>query len=257
MRPGGRLGGRFVLYYDGRHYDSREMHPTSDIEFWKKLAAQLGDPVLELACGTGRITIPLALAGREVSGLDILPSMIDQGRRKAAAKGCRINWVEGDCRDFDLCRTYSLVFIPYNSMNHLETLADLEACFRCVKRHMNSRSRFAFDIFNPRLDLLQRDPSQEYPHSAYDDPDGRGRIVITENNLYDPATQINTVRLFFRLPDGTTARDDLICRMWFPREIDAILKYNGFIIEDKFGDYDETPFRGDSPKQIVLCRKEG
>jgi SAM-dependent methyltransferase len=242
-----------LLYYDGRHYDRREMHPTEDVAFWVEQARKYGEPVLELACGTGRITIPLARSGFEVTGLDILPSMLDEARRKAAALD--IGWVEGDCRDFDLGRRYPLIFIPYNSMNHLETLEDLEACFRCVKSHMTPASRFIFDIFNPRLDLLLRDPAGEYPHSTYDDPDGRGRIEITENNLYDPASQINTVRLYFRLPGGATDRFDLVLRMWFPQEIDAVVKYNGFTIEHKYGNYDESPFRGDSPKQIVVCKK--
>ena len=243
-----------MLYYDGRHYDRREMHPVDDVAFWERQAAKYGDPVLELACGTGRITIPLAGAGYRVTGLDLMPSMLDEARRKGAAAGLDIGWVEGDCRGFDLGHEYSLVFIPYNSMNHIETYEDLEACLRCVREHMNARSRFIFDIFNPRLDILLRDPGRQYPHSSYDDPDGRGRIEITENNVYDPASQINTVRLYFRLPDGGTARHDLICRMWFPQEIDAIVKYNGFEIEHKYGDYDESAFRAESPKQIAVCR---
>jgi SAM-dependent methyltransferase len=249
--------GETVLYYDGRHYDRREMHPTDDIAFWERQARRCGDPVLELACGTGRITIPLAKAGFRVTGLDILPSMMDEGRRKAAREAIDIGWVEGDCRDFDLGQAYSLIFIPYNSMNHLQTLTDLEACFLCVRNHMRAGSRFIFDIFNPRLDILLRDPSKEYPHSVYEDPDGRGSIEITENNVYDPATQINTVRLFFALPDGSRHRYDLICRMWFPQEIDAIVKYNGFDVESKYGDYDESRFHGNSPKQIMVCRKTG
>jgi SAM-dependent methyltransferase len=246
-----------LIFYDGRHYDRRGMHPEDDIPFWERQARRCGEPVLELACGTGRVTVPLAKAGIEITGLDILPSMLDEARNKAAAEAVDIGWVEGDFRDFDLGRTYSLVFIPYNSMNHIETLEDMEACLRCVRNHMGPGSRFGFDIFNPRLDILLRDPSKEYPHSSYEDPDGAGRIEMTENNVYDPATQINRVRLYYRLPDGGTDRYDLICRMWFPQEIDAVVKYNGFEIESKYGNYDETPFRGDSPKQIVICRKAG
>jgi hypothetical protein len=65
------------------------------------------------------------------------------------------------------------------------------------------------------------------------------------------------VRLYFNLPDGSTARHDLICRMWFPKEIDAVIEYNGLRIEEKYGDYDMSPFRGYSPKQIVICSKPG
>ena len=185
----------------------------------------------------------------------MLPSMLSEGRRKAAAQAVEIGWIEGDFRDFDLGRVYSLIFIPYNSMNHIETVDDLEACFGCVRKHMDSGSRFTFDILNPRLDILLRDPMLKYPHSTYDDPDGRGVIEITENNVYDPATQINIVRMHYALPDGSAQTYELVLRMWYPQEIDAILRYNGLEIESKYGKYDESPFRGDSPKQILICRK--
>lgn len=245
-----------MLYYDGRHYDRRK-HPADDVTFWEKQAHKYGAPVLELACGTGRVTIPLAKAGYEITGLDVLTSMLDEARMKAAREAVDVSWVEADCRDFDLGRKYSLVFIPYNSMNHIETVEDLEACFRCVRKHMGRDSRFVFDILNPRLDILLRDPVQEYPHSVYEHPDGLGQIKITENNVYDPATQINIVRLYHVLPDGSKSRYDLVLRMWYPQEIDAIVKYNGFVMEKKYGNYDESPFRGDSPKQIAVCRKAG
>ncbi len=79
--------------------------------------------------------------------------------------------------------------------------------------------------------------------AEYPDPDGNGTIVVTHHNVYDATSQINRIKLFFKLPSQTEELIvELNLRMYFPQELNALLEYNGFTIEDKFGDYEETPF---------------
>ncbi|MFZ1946928.1 MAG: class I SAM-dependent methyltransferase [bacterium] len=241
-----------VLYYDGKHYDARVGAYDVDLAFWKKRARSCGSPILELACGTGRVTIPLALDGHALTGLDLSAGMLEQARRKARAADVEIAWARGDCRDFDLGQKFAMIFFPFNSLTHLHTLEDLERCLACVKRHLAPGGRFIFDIFNPSLAILMRDPTKRYPHSIYLDPEGGGTIEVTENNVYDARLQINTVRLYFKMPDGSEGRGDLVLRIWYPQEMDAALKYNGLAIEHKFGDFDESPFEASSPRQVFV-----
>jgi len=110
-------------------------------------------------------------------------------------------------------------------------------------------------MFNPRLDILMRDPTRRYPVAEYPDPDGRGTVTITENNVYDRASQINRIKCYYDVSDGKEAfvvENNM--RIFFPQELDALLSYNGFTVDAKFGDYDETPFESSSPKQLVVCR---
>ncbi len=244
------------LLYNGRHYDLTNRDIVEDIPFYLNQVRKYGEPVLELACGTGRITIPLAEQGIQITGLDITDSMLAQAKKKAAGKGLNIEWIKSDCRDFDLNQKFNLIFIPFNTIAHLHDQRDIESCFSCVKRHLTDEGRFIIDIFNPRIDILIRDPLKRYPVTEYPDPDGRGKVVITENNVYDRDTQINRVKWYYHIGDRTEeAIEELNMRIFFPQELDLLLYYNGFTLEAKFGNYDETPFISSSPKQIVICHK--
>src|SRR5207244_1015020 len=95
------------LYRDGRHYDALNGFLVADIPFYMEEARKAGGPVLELACGTGRLTIPIAQAGVEIVGLDLSPSMLSHACTKAKAAGVDIKFVEGDCRTFALGRKFA------------------------------------------------------------------------------------------------------------------------------------------------------
>jgi SAM-dependent methyltransferase len=243
------------LYADGRHYDLQHAGITDDIPFYLKQAQASGGPVLELACGTGRITIPLAEAGIKITGLDLTEGMLRQARARAAGKGIAVDWVLGDCRKFDLGLKFNLIFFPFNSIAHLHDPESIEACLECVKKHLSDEGRFIVDIFNPRLDLLIRDASERYPVAEYPDPDGGGTVVITENNVYDASTQVNHIKWYYQVGKGCAERvAELNMRIFFPQELDALLRAGGFEIEAKYGNFDESPFGASSPKQIILAR---
>jgi SAM-dependent methyltransferase len=244
-----------AIYRDGRHYDLQHKDFVDDIPFYIAQVRKYGDPVLELACGTGRITIPIARKGFHVTGLDVSSDMLAQAKRKSAEQDVMIEWAQADCRDFDLSERFNTVLFPFNSIAHLHDLADLEKCFACVRKHLKPDGRFILDMFNPKIEILIRDNSERYPSSEYPDPDGQGTVVVTENNLYDRAGQVNKIKWYYRI--GEQAEEivaDLNMRIFYPQELDALLKYNGFEIESKFGDFDESPFVSDSPKQIPVCR---
>jgi SAM-dependent methyltransferase len=241
------------LYSDGRHYDLQNSNFDEDIPFYLRQIQKYGQPVLELACGTGRITIVLAEKGVQMTGLDVSPPMLSQARAKAAARRVDARWIQADCRDFRLDRKFRLIFIPFNSITHLHNLESLSAFFSCVRAHLAERGRFLIDVFNPRLDILIRNPIQRYPVARYPDPNGGGIVTITENNVYDAAQQINRIKWYYKIGEGEERVVENNMRIFFPQELDGLLRYYGFAIEAKFGNYDETPFEPGSPKQLVVC----
>jgi SAM-dependent methyltransferase len=243
------------LYSDGRHYDLQHAGITDDIPFFVGEARRYGGPVLELGCGTGRISIPLAQQGFEVTGLDVSRPMLDHARKKAEAEGVLVLWVEADFRDFSLGRRYGLVLLPFNTLAHLHCHESVEAFLACVRSHLLPTGRFIIDIFNPRLEILIRDASQRYPVAEYEDPDGKGTVVISENNSYDRASQINRIKWYYRGGggDGEVVRE-LNMRIFYPQELDGLLTSNGYVVEHKYGDCDRSVFTSDSPRQIVVCR---
>lgn len=242
------------IYRNGRHYDLQNKDFVDDIPFYLRQIKKYGEPVLELACGTGRITIPIAEGGIQITGLDISEPMLSHAKIKAAIKGINVEWIKADYRNFKLNKKFNLIFFPFNSIAHLQDLESIETCFSRVKEHLTVKGRFVIDMFNPRLDILTRDPFRRYPVTEYPDPDGKGTVVITENNTYDAATQINRIKWYYKI--GIQAEEvveELNMRIFYPQELDELLYYNGFTIKAKFGNYDETPFESTSPKQLIVC----
>lgn len=245
------------LYADGRHFDllfpgNRDMQA-----FYPRQIARYGGPVLELACGTGRLTIPLALAGAAIVGLDCSMGMLHTAREKARRAGLDLPLVQGDARNFAFARQFRFIFFPANSLCHLLCRDDVEACFDCVRRHLAEDGRFLIDVFVPAIEMLVRDGKQREPVAQYSDPDGQSSILVTQTNRYDPATQINHITWFFqREGDDSETTVPLDLRMFYPQEMDALLEYNGFAIEHKYGDFEERPFGSGSGKQLLVCRRK-
>jgi SAM-dependent methyltransferase len=246
------------LYRDGRHYDALNRHIVADIPFYVEEAQRASGEVLEIACGTGRLTIPIAQAGVKITGLDVSPSMLAHARSKANLAGIDISWVEADCREFALQKKFRLIFIPFNSMQHLHDLESLRRFFAKVREHLAPGGRFIVDVFNPSVVLLNRDPSIRYCERTYDDPDGRGVITLEQTSKYDDAAQVNRILWYFSRdgePDFRVEKLELRC--FFPQELDLVMHAHGFRIEQKFGNFERKPFAKGDPKQIVVCKLPG
>ena len=176
------------IYRDGKDYDTLFANMDQDLAFWSNLASEYGDPILELGCGTGRVTITLARAGFSVTGIDNSMGMLREARRKSAEAGVEVEWIRADMRDFDVEKVFSLIILPSNALCHLLNLSDFEACLANVRKHLAPGGRFVIDVFVPKMELLINTPGERSPFAEYDDPDGRGRIVVTHSYVYESDT---------------------------------------------------------------------
>ena len=105
--------------YDAQIYDGLNTQ-TDDLAFYLNFFADHDiKKVLELCCGTGRLTIPLFESEINITGMDINQSMLDEAAKKSKDKGCQINFILGDMRSFHLEEKFDAVFIPFNSIHHL------------------------------------------------------------------------------------------------------------------------------------------
>lgn len=243
------------IYDDPAHYDLiASLTAPADLGFYERILARHGGPVLELGCGTGRLALPLAAAGAEVTAIDRSPALLAHARAKAEASGIAVAFHDADFRNFDLARRYNLVLLGYNAFNHLLDFEALAACLACVHRHLSESGRFVIDSFNPDPALLAVNPLREQRILEYDDP-RRGRVVMFERNAYDAANQINRITWLYRDQAGEIfAEDQLAMRIYFPKELDALLVLMGFAVEDKLGDYDGSPFGARTPKQLMVVK---
>jgi SAM-dependent methyltransferase len=119
------------FYSDARMYDRLFPGGEPAIDFYRPEADRQGGSVLELGCGTGRKLIPIASDGHPCTGLELSSDMLTEAQRKADERALAVEWVQGDMRDFDLGRTFDLVFIAANTLLHLHGAADLLE-LRCI-----------------------------------------------------------------------------------------------------------------------------
>jgi SAM-dependent methyltransferase len=145
----------FSLYRPSAHpYDLDPRDITrDDILFYRKRAHEIGGSVLELGCGTGRVTQPLLEDGHEVWGLDPSEEMLAQLREKAArlpaSVARRLHVCHGNMASFDLARTFDLILAPFRTFQALTDRREQERCLECIRGHLATGDQFLMHVFRP------------------------------------------------------------------------------------------------------------
>lgn len=255
--------GSSAHYEDPAYYAKTYRNRLDDVRFYVDLAAVNGGPVLEYGCGNGRIAIPIARAGVEVTGVDLSAPMVADLRARLAAEPeevrRRVRAVRGDMRRARLGRRFPLVLCTFNAFLHLYTRQDVERFLARVREHLTPRGELVFDVSIPEPLELARDPARAYrtPPFLYPAPGAPGgavRVTYAERFDYDRITQVLHVAMEFTPERGEPWMTPLTHRQFYPAELDALLHYNGFEVLARHGDFDGEPLGPASDKLIVRCR---
>jgi SAM-dependent methyltransferase len=239
------------LVYD---WENKDFEPGGP--FYLALARQLGNPVLEIACGTGRLTIPMARQGVDMTGLDVVPGMLDRAKHKAG--NLPIRWVEADARNFYLGIKYRLIFMSPATLQHFLERGDQEAALACVRAHLAPDGRFALGVFFPHSrNMTTTETEQEW--FTYTNEFGQ-EVHVTGTDHYDDIRQVHTETAYRRWHDATGKEilkiAPLSLRYFFPQELEALLHYNGFKVLERFGDWNRGPLTSQSQIMIDVCGLE-
>ncbi len=241
------------LIYDANIYDGLNTN-LADLEFYKRwLPQDKNIQVLELCCGTGRLTLPIAKEGYNITGVDYTPSMIEKAKTKAIKEGLQIEFIEADIRTLDLHKKYDLIFIPFNSIHHLYKNEDLFEALKSVKSHLKENGLFLLDCYNPNIQYIVDGEKELKEIAEYIADDGR-KVLIKQTMQYENKTQVNRIEWHYFINGKFDSIQELDMRMFFPQELDAYLKSNGFTILHKFGSFEEETFNNSSEKQIFVCQ---
>jgi SAM-dependent methyltransferase len=241
------------LIYDANIYDGLNTS-LADLEFYKRWLPKNKDArILELCCGTGRLTIPIAKKGYTICGVDYTASMLEAAKAKAMEAGVDVSFVQGDIRVLDLPEQFDLIFIPFNSIHHLYKNEDLFKALQLVKKHLKEGGLFLMDCFNPNIHLIVEGTERPKEIAAYTTKDGRA-VLINQHMRYESSTQINRIEWHYFINGDFHSVQNLDMRMYFPRELDSYLQRCGFSIIHKFGGFKEEAFTDDSEKQVYVCK---
>jgi SAM-dependent methyltransferase len=250
-------------FSDPINYDLEDPSDTG-VAFYRALAHETGGPVLEIACGTGRVTIPIAEEGIPIIGLDIVAGMVERARSKAV--GLPARWLVGDARTFDLAEHFRLIFLTGNAFQAFVTNADQQALLQRVQAHLHQQGLFAFETRNPLLPNVKPPgglfvtldtQTEEQVGASFINAEGH-EVRVSRARRYDHVTQIVHLTSYKRWNDGkqdhiNVARTAL--RYTFPQELAALLYYNDFTITRQYGDWNEEPLNATSPSIISVCCK--
>jgi SAM-dependent methyltransferase len=231
-----------------------------DRDFYLELAKRARGPVLEVACGTGRVLIPCLQSGIDIDGLDLYPTMLDGLRVKAAELGLKPRLYEGDMRDFTLRRRYALLFIAFNGFVHSLTTEDQLKTLRVCREHLLPEGELVFNIFFPGIEFLgcqQGVPilEQEVPHPRTGLP-----VRIYDTRTLSRVEQVQHSRIEIQELDaagGVAAShfSDTDMRWTFKTEMELLLRVAGFSSWQIHGGFDGRPLTSENDLMVVFARK--
>jgi ubiquinone/menaquinone biosynthesis C-methylase UbiE len=252
---------------DAEFYDYYSTGLEGDVDFYVLEAQKAGSPVLEIGCGTGRITIPIAQEGIAITGLDLAPSMLAVARRKLSSLAPeiqeRVELVWGDMRDFVLDRQFKLIMIPYRAFLYMYTPEDQKQALTCIHNHLADGGHLIFNIFDPRLDIIANHfgslGSALKMVDEFVQPTTGRRVVVWDTRQYDPEKQmIAQYFIFEELDDqGTLVNKHYVplnLRYIFRYEMQHLLALCNFEVEALYGDFGRGPFHYGG-EQIWITRK--
>ncbi|WP_235318425.1 class I SAM-dependent methyltransferase [Planococcus sp. CAU13] len=245
----------FEKYEDPEYYDLEYGTYLNDVPFLAEWAGKQKGTVVDLGCGTGRVTIPLAELGHKIIGVDLHEGMLNQAKEKTADANLPVEWILQDCTQLSLDVKTLFMYMTGNSFQHFLTNESQNLLLQSVKRHLETNGVF---IFNTRFPVLGE--LAEVDESELIFTDKRSRKVREKNvETYDSLTQIlhcTSIREILDGPEkGTIEQDSISLRYVFPLEMERLLTENGFIIENIYSSWKKDSLSAASSEMIYVCKK--
>lgn len=248
----------FEEYDDPILYD-KENEGLDEISLLLKWASQTKGPIIDLACGTGRATIPLASEGYSLIGVDLHRGMLEEAKRKTSNLNLQIQWVEQDCTKLDLNIKSELVYSVGNSFQHFLTNEAQDGLLSSVNNHLETGGFFIFETRFPSIEELLQPSGEEY-WKSYIDSDTKDKVDVYTISNYDSLSQLQhyiTIRRY-KNKDGQVIdekRTKISLRYVFPKEMERLLLAHKLEILNIYSDWNESPIKNDSYQMIYICKK--
>ncbi len=221
-------------------------------------------PVLDLACGTGRLTIPIARAGVAIVGVDASAEMLQVARRKAVDLP-HLELVQGRIETFDLQRRFGTIMLALSSFCCLASVEAQERALQNMRRHLRPGGRLVLDVFVPSAAHLGQ------PLTGHEAADGARLVarlpdpatghvhVIWEAAHHIPSEQVYEVNRVIQTFDGRGRLTGDVRHFWLRDryvhrfEMQHLLRLCGFEIIDLYGGFDREPFTASSRRMVWIA----
>jgi len=249
-------------YYD----DAYAVKPDLvDLPFYVDLAKQIGGPILEMGCGTGRVLLPIARMGIEIHGLDNAPTMLGILRERIQNEPeqvrSQIALHQGDMRQFRGQKKYALVTIPFRPMQHMYTLEDQVAALKTGAFHLDNDGILALDVFFPKFQLMDVGIGEEMLELEWPARSHPGRIVrrYFKKDAVDKIHQVFSATFIFRTYHNETLVSEETERIklsyYAYPQLKALFRLAGLEAVEEYGSFSKTPLDNTAKEMIFLLRR--
>jgi cyclopropane fatty-acyl-phospholipid synthase-like methyltransferase len=239
-------------------YDIEHAQFDEDVHMYRNFAELRGSPLLELACGSGRLLLPLARDGYEITGVDNSTSMLKlaQGALQRAGLAERCKLVQQDMCMMRLGQKFRLAFAALGSFAHLSTRKQQQQALAAIRAHLAPGGLFILDISNADARYMEGLSGQLLHQGTWRQQDG---TLLT--HFVSPASSTTQHLLdlthFYDVHSqaGPVQRTIINTRLYlFERtELELLLEHAGFVIKEVYGDHDLGPYEHESPRMIFLA----
>ena len=245
-------------YDDGELYDALFESHHDDLPFWLAFARAGKGPFLDLACGTGRVLIPLLEAGLDGDGLDAADRMLARCAVKAREAGKQPALVRGDMCEFRMPRKYARALCAFNAFAHLlDTEAQL-AALRCVREHLAPGGAFAIDLGYARPEIWSVKPGQRVLEGEFAHPSRPTRLYLYDRRTMDALaqTQHSQIEIEERDLHGNLMRTQISHTdlRWTHRfELELLFRAAGYSRWEIHGGFEREPLAANSQQMIATA----
>jgi SAM-dependent methyltransferase len=249
-------------HYNGAYSAKQDL---VDLPFYLELAEQSPGLILEIACGTGRVLLPIARKGIEVHGVDNSLPMLTILKANLAAEPNdirqRVTLHEGDMRDFRLGKHFPLVIIPFRPMQHMHTVQDQVSALRTAASHLTDTGMLAFDVFYPKFEMIHTRVGEEVAEMEWC-PDFDDRKTVRRYFRKDHVDKINQTFSFtfiyrtFQAGELIIEETEAFQLSYFTYpHLRALFLLAGLEVVAEYGSFAKTSLDNSAEQMIFLLRK--
>lgn len=248
-----------------RFYDLNPGFPE-DIPFYRSLLPTSDATVLELGCGTGRVTVALAPHCGFIHGMDLSPAMLELCRSKVAKTDLppeRVAILMGDISSFALKRRFDLIIAPFRVLQNLETIAEVDGLLHCVHVCLAPGGTCILNVFRPFCgpDELREGWLVPGERLNWEVPIEGGRVSCSDRRVrIDKEQMVIYPDLVYRRYQGLALAEEVVMHLamqcYYPETFEQLIRDHGFEIVARWGGYQGEPY-GEGPELVLQFRAGG
>ena len=251
MRDVNQFDEELAAFYESTH----DYGDIGDEPFYVNAALDADGPVLEGACGSGRLYLELCRVGVDADGFDISAPLLDILREKASAEGLDPTVWQADLRSVGADRSYALAVVPYNSICNLRTTDDQLTALASLYDVIEPGGRLLFDAYVPRYDVVA-DSFGEWHERGEFEYDGETLVGRTRATIADEVAQTYRTEQELRTPGGElVARDEFFLSHLPPQQVELLARQSPFDEWSVFGGFDGEPLADGADLQVWELHK--